>query len=245
VTAIILAAGKSKRMGATVPKVLLPACGRPLLDHVIGSARAAGCGRVLVVVGAAGDAVRAEFADHGVEFVNQPEQRGTADAVIACRGFVDDDEECVVLCGDAPLVSPATIRRLARARREAGARVAVFTARPADPAGYGRIVRGPGDNIDRIVEERDARPEELAIGEVNSGAYAFRWGDVLPALLRIRPSATSGEYYLTDLVGELRAAGGAAVAVPADDAVEMAGANTPAQLAAIEAELARRGATTR
>lgn len=227
-------------MGAPVPKVLLPVRGRPLLDYVINSARAAGCGRVVVVVGVGGEQVRAGFADRGVEFVDQEEQRGTADAVLACRGLFEDSEECVVLCGDAPLVTAATIRRLASTRLDAGASVAVFTARLPDPTGYGRIVRGKDDAIDRIVEQRDATPEELAIDEVNSGAYAFRWCDALPALERVRPSPASGEYYLTDIVSELRSAGGSAVAVLARDPAEMLGANTPEQLAQLEVVLARR-----
>jgi bifunctional UDP-N-acetylglucosamine pyrophosphorylase / glucosamine-1-phosphate N-acetyltransferase len=239
VTAIVLAAGKSKRMGTSVPKVLLPVRGRPLVTYVIDAARSAGAGRVVLVVGAGREAVRAAFPT-GVEYAVQPEQKGTADAVLCCRPSLAKDEECVVLCGDAPLVRPATIRRLAERRQDSGATVAVFTARLADPSGYGRIVRCGSDSIERIVEERDATPAVLAINEVNSGAYAFRWGDVLPALERIKPSPVSGELYLTDIVAETRAGGGTAVAVLADDPVEMSGANTPEQLAAIERELQRR-----
>jgi bifunctional UDP-N-acetylglucosamine pyrophosphorylase/glucosamine-1-phosphate N-acetyltransferase len=239
VTAIVLAAGKSKRMGTSLPKVLLPVRGRPLASYVIDSARAAGARRVVLVVGTGRDAVMAAFPS-GVEYAVQHEQKGTADAVLSCRPLLAEDDECVVLCGDAPLVRPATIRRLVERRDQAGASVAVFTARLANPSGYGRVVRARGDFIERIVEERDATPEVLAIDEVNSGAYAFRWGDVLPALERIQPSPASGEYYLTDVVAGVRAEGGSAVAVLADDPAEMSGANTPEQLAEIERELARR-----
>ena len=227
-------------MGAQVPKVLLPVAGRPLASYVIESARAAGAGRVILVVGAGKEQVIAALSGDGVEFVEQREQNGTADAVLACRNMIADTEECVVLCGDAPLVRPETIRGLSRAPRETGARIAVFTARPADPSGYGRIIRAGGNFIERIVEQRDATPEELALREVNSGAYAFRWGDVRPALERIKPSPVSGEYYLTDVVAEVRAEGATVVAVEAADANEMLGANTPAQLDGIAAELARR-----
>jgi len=182
----------------------------------------------------------AAFERAGVEFAVQAGQRGTADAVLACRDRLVDDEECVVLCGDAPLIRPETIRRLVQVRQVAGADVAVFTARLADPAGYGRVVRAGGDSIERIVEKRDATPEVLAIDEVNSGAYSFCWGRVRPALERIRPSPVSGEYYLTDIVREVRAEGGQAVAVLAADPDEMLGANTPGELAALERGLAAR-----
>ncbi len=240
-TAIVLAAGKSKRMGTSLPKVLLPVAGRPLLSHVLEAARAGGATRIIVVVGTQREQVMAAFEPEGVEFVVQVGQRGTADAVLSCRGRLNDDEECVVLCGDAPLIRPETIRRLVQARQAAGADVAVFTARLADPAAYGRIVRAGGDSIERIVERRDATPDVLAINEVNSGAYSFRWGVVRPALERIQPSPVSGEYYLTDIVREVRSGGGQAVAVLATEPDEMLGANTPAELAALERCLAARG----
>lgn len=227
-------------MGAPVPKVLLPLKGRPLLRYVLESARAAGAIRVIVVIGAQKEQVMAAFDKDGVEFAVQAGQRGTADAVLACRDLLAEDEECVVLCGDAPLIRPETIQRLVHARLAGAADVAVFTARLADPAGYGRVVRAGGDSIDRIVEKRDATPAELAIDEVNSGAYSFRWGRARPMLERIQPSPVSGEYYLTDLVRELRSEGGRAVAVLAADPDEMRGANTPEELAALERGLAAR-----
>ena len=227
-------------MGASVPKVLLPIAGRPLLSYVIESARAAGVTRIIVVVGTQREQVTAAFSQAGVEFAVQAGPRGTADAVMACRELLGDDEECVVLCGDAPLIRPETIQRLVLARQAARADVAVFTARLASPAGYGRVVRGRGDSIERIVEQRDATPEVLAIHEVNSGAYSFRWGRARPALERIRPSPVSGEYYLTDIVREVRSEGGQAVAVLATDPDEMLGANRPAELAALERGLAAR-----
>jgi bifunctional UDP-N-acetylglucosamine pyrophosphorylase/glucosamine-1-phosphate N-acetyltransferase len=210
------------------------------LSYVLESARAAGATRTIVVVGAQKEQVIAAFEQTGVEFAVQAGQRGTADAILACRELLGDDEECVVLCGDAPLIRPETIRRLAEARREAGADVAVFTARLPDPTGYGRVVRAGGDSVEQIIEQRDATPEVLAINEVNSGAYSFRWGRVKPALERIRPSLVSGEYYLTDIVGEVRAEGGRVVAVLAADPGEMLGANTPDDLDALERGIAAR-----
>jgi len=227
-------------MGTSLPKVLLPIAGRPLLSYVLESARRAGVTRAIVVVGTQKERVMAAFGQAGVEFAKQAGQRGTADAVLACRDLLGDDEECVVLCGDAPLIRPETIRRLVQARLDAGADVAVFTARLTDPARYGRVVRTDRGYIERIVEQRDATPEVLAINEVNSGAYSFRWGRVRPALERIRPSPVSGECYLTDVVREVRADGGLVVAALASDPDEMLGANTRDELAALERKLAAR-----
>jgi len=240
VTAVILAAGLSKRMGGDGPKVLLELEGRPLLSYVIESARGGGADRIVVIVGAQKERVMSAFGHAGVEFAAQTVPLGTADAVLAGRTVLNDDEECVVLCGDAPLIRPATIRRLLSERQAAGADVAVGTAHLADPGDYGRVVRGSGNTIDRIVEKRRAEPAELAIHEVNSGAYSFRWGRVRPALERIRRRPTNHEYYLTDLVQELRTEGGRTIAVPADEPEEMLGANTSADLTAIKRALAAR-----
>ncbi len=227
-------------MGRDVPKVLLPVCGRPLLAYVVDAARGAGAERIIVVVGDGRDLVQQKFGTGGLEFAVQTEQRGTAHAVLACRNRLADDEEVVVLCGDAPLITSRTVRRLAAARVETGADIALFTARLSDPADYGRVIRASNDEVERIVERRDATEHELQVKEVNSGLYSFQWGRVLPALERVRPSPTTGEYYLTDLVREIRAGGGRVVAVLADDPSEMLGANTPVELARIEAELGRR-----
>jgi bifunctional UDP-N-acetylglucosamine pyrophosphorylase/glucosamine-1-phosphate N-acetyltransferase len=240
VTTIILAAGQSKRMNAGTPKVLLEVEGRPLVSYVIDAAQAAGADRVILVVGTGRELVQAAMTGRAVEFAVQAEQRGTADAVLACRGLVGPDEEVVVLCGDAPLVTAGSIRRLREAREEAGADVAVFTAVLDEPGGYGRIVRRADGMVERIVERRDANPDELAVREVNSGAYSFRWDRVLPLLERVEPSSVSGEYYLTDIVALANRAGRRVVPVPAVDPREMMGANTPDELAAVAAVMAER-----
>ncbi|MFO7674949.1 MAG: NTP transferase domain-containing protein [bacterium] len=242
-TAVILAAGRSSRMKAEIPKVLLALDGRPVLSHVIGAARAGGAGRVIAIVGAGHEAVRAAFAGESLEYAVQRQPRGTADALLAGRELLADEEECVVLCGDAPLVRGETVRRLWQSRREASADVAVLTAELANPAGYGRIVRGEGASIEAIVEERDADGPTRRIREVNSGAYSFVWGRVRPVLETISPSPVSGEYYLTDAVRGIRAAGGRVVAVSAAGADEVLGINTPEQFALVEAELAARQGT--
>ncbi len=233
-TAIVLAAGESRRMGGGEPKVLKVLDGRPLLAHVIDACRTAGATRIIVVVGAGREAVRARFANQGLEFAVQAEPKGTADAVLACRDLVGPAEECVVVYGDVPLMTGPTIRRMVDTRRRTQADVAVLTAVLDNPHNYGRVLRGVDDYIERIVEERDADDETRRVKEVNSGFYAFVWGRVRPALEQVRPSRVSGEYYLTDAVELVRANGGRVVAVLMDDPCEMLGANTPEQLAAIE-----------
>ena len=227
-------------MNAGTPKVLLPVSGRPLVEYVIDAAEGAGAGRVVLVVGTGKDLVQSALERRRVEFAVQREQKGTADAVLACRDLLGADEEVVVLCGDAPLVTAASIRRLCEAREARGADVSVFTAVLAEPGGYGRIIRRADGTVERIVEKRDAGAEELAVREVNSGAYSFRWGRILPCLERIVPSPVSGEYYLTDIVAEVNRDGGRVVPVPAEDPREMMGANTPGELAEVAAALAER-----
>jgi len=227
-------------MGAQAPKVLLLLEGRPLLAYVIDAVRQAGASRTVVVVGAGREQVVERFSGQGLEFAVQAEQKGTADAVLACRGLVADDEECIVVYGDVPLMSGRTVRRLVEARRETQADVAVLTAILDDPSGYGRIIRGPGDIIEQIVEERDADDRTRRIREVNSGFSAFVWGRMRAALEHVGPSPVSGEYYLTDAVREIRADGGRVAAVLMDDAREMLGANTPEQMEIVRKLVRRR-----
>ncbi|MBM3315810.1 hypothetical protein FJY71_08255 [candidate division WOR-3 bacterium] len=232
-------------MGAGTPKVLLPLGGQPLLSHVLASVRAAGAERVLVVVGEAKEQVMAGHAGAGVEFVVQAEQRGTADAVRACRGRIDPAEECVVVYGDVPLMTGPTVRRLVEERRRLGADVAVLTAVLDDPFGYGRVVRDAAGWIAEIVEERDADDAVRQIREVNSGFYAFVWGTLLPVLADVRPSPATGEYYLTDAVRAVRERGGRVAAVSMEDPAEMSGVNTPEQLARVEELLESRAGRAR
>lgn len=206
-----------------------------MLAHVIDGVRAAGCNRVVVVVGAGRHQVIAQFAESGVEFAEQVEQRGTGDAVLACRQLMTSDEECVVVPGDVPLMRGSTIRRMIAARRTLAADISVLTAVLDRPDGYGRIVRTPDGWISAIVEERDADDNMRRVREVNSGFYSFRWHHLLPALQRIAPSPVTHEYYLTDAVTEVHQSGGRIAGVCLSDAQEMAGVNTPEQLAIVAA----------
>lgn len=241
-TGIILAAGRSRRMGRPVPKVLMPLAGRPVLAYVIDACRAAGVNRILAVVGDRQEQVRREFAGQPLEFAAQHEQKGTADAVLSCDGAIPDVEDVLVLSGDVPLVRVETMKRLIEEHRRQAADLTLLSATVADPHGYGRVIRNAAGEVQAIVEERDALPEQRAIREMNVGLYVFRWGRVAPVLREIRPSPVSGEYYFPEAVRLLAGQNGRIATVSTADPAEFMGINTAAELHAVEVELQRRKA---
>lgn len=227
-------------MGTPVPKVLLEVGGRPLLAHVLDTARQAGIERILVIVGDRREQVERAFAGQPVEFVHQAEPRGTADAVLTCAQVVGADEEAVILSGDVPLLTVETLERLIAEHRRTGADLTLLAARVDNPQGYGRVIRDAQGRILKIVEERDASPEERRVKEMNVGLYAVRWGRVLPALRQIRPSPHSGEYYLTDLIRLLVHEKRSVESVTTRDLAEFMGVNTPEELRQVEQVLGER-----
>jgi bifunctional UDP-N-acetylglucosamine pyrophosphorylase / glucosamine-1-phosphate N-acetyltransferase len=245
---VVLAAGEGKRMRSTRPKPLHLLCGRAMLLHILDRLSELGADRAVVVVGSGAERVTKKLIEDGppglpIDFVEQTVQRGTGDAAaVALTAFADDDEDgdLLVMSGDMPLVRAETLHRLVEAHRESGAAATVLSVRLDDPTGYGRLVRGRDDRVVRIVEQRDASPEELAIDEVNTSFYCFKQGLLAPALRRITPDNAQGEYYLTDVVAVLAEAGHRVESLQASDPGEMLGVNDRAQLAAAEAELRRR-----
>ena len=201
--AIVLAAGRGKRMGSDLPKVLHPLSGRPLVSYAIANAREAGADEVVVVVGYRRELVEEALADEGVSFAVQTEQRGTGHAVLAAREHLSGDGVVLVVYGDMPLLTAPTLRRLFDRRRECGAAAVALTITLDNPPDFGRIVRDPAGGVQRVVEVRDADPAELAIREVNVGAYCFSAPPLLSALERLRSDNAQGEYYLTDILGIL------------------------------------------
>src|SRR3954470_6817611 len=167
---IVLAAGQGKRMRSDLPKVLHPIAGRPLLAHVLDAARALGARKTIVVHGHGAEKVRAAFAEAHVEWVLQAEQLGTGHAVQQAMKQASGNGNVLILYGDVPLVRPASRKRLIEAARYG---VAVMTTEMDDPKGYGRIVRAANGDVERIVEEKDAKPEEQAIREINAGFMAL------------------------------------------------------------------------
>jgi bifunctional UDP-N-acetylglucosamine pyrophosphorylase/glucosamine-1-phosphate N-acetyltransferase len=248
--AVVLAAGEGTRMRSELPKVLHPLCGRPMLLHVVDALVALPLERIVIVVGHGAERVTKTLQDQiasemPIEFVEQRVQRGTGDAVsVGLTAFSDDpdlDGDVLVMPGDAPLVRPEVLARLARDHREADAAATLLTAELDElTRDFGRLVRDDKGRADHIVEKTDATPEELEIDEVNTSIYCFRRGLLAPALRRLSPENAQGEYYLTDAVAVLRHAGHDVLAVPANDRTAAMHVNDRAQLAAAEAELRSR-----
>lgn len=232
VGAVVLAAGEGTRMRSAVPKVLHPVAGRPLVGWVLDALAGAGARHTVVVVGTGADAVRAALPDD-VAIAVQEQRLGTGDA--ARVGLAELDPSCdtvVVACGDTPLLTRDLLAGLVAAHAAGGHRATLVTAVLDDAGMYGRIVRSPDGLVDRIVEARDATPEELAIGEFNAGLYVFQRAALEDALGRLGTHNAQGELYLTDVVAMLEGGVGAVVA---PDVREVAGVNTRVELAECEA----------
>jgi bifunctional UDP-N-acetylglucosamine pyrophosphorylase/glucosamine-1-phosphate N-acetyltransferase len=237
-TVVILAAGQGKRMGSDLPKVLQPLAGRPLLAHVIETARALGPAAIHVVYGHGGERVRAAFAGTELGWALQAEQKGTGHALMQAMPAVPDGHAVLVLYGDVPLIRTKTLEGLVA--RAGTARLALLSARLADPAGYGRIVRDGAGRVVRIVEEKDANHKERAIDEINTGVLAAPAAKLRGWLGALRADNAQGEYYLTDCIGAAVRDGCTVDAVVAEEPSEVLGVNDKIQLA--EAEAAHRQA---
>ena len=232
--AVILAAGKGTRMRSPRPKVLHAVGGRAMLAWSVAAARAAGAERLVVVVSAESPEVAAAAVELGCETVVQDPPLGTGHAVTAATpALAGHDGPTVVLFADTPLVSAETIGAVFAAL-EADASVAVVGFEPDDPGAYGRLILGEDGALERIVEARDASADELAIGLCNSGVLAARASDLAAFLGEVTNDNAKGEYYLTDVVAVARAKGARAAIVRAR-ADEVAGVNSQADLAAVEA----------
>lgn len=228
-------------MRSSLPKMLHPVCGRPLVAWPILAAREAGAGRVAAIVSPERDI--SSGLPEGTETVVQAQSDGTGGALRAALDLIRAAETVLVLSGDHPLISAETISGLLAAHEAAGAAATVTTAVLDDPGSYGRVVRDERGDLARIVEAKapgDATPEELAIREVNAGTYAFAAASLADALERIGNDNAQGEYYLGDVLPLLRAAGLRVAAHAAPDDTVMLGVNTRAELARAEAEARRR-----
>jgi len=237
---VVLAAGKGTRMMSDLPKVLHQVAGLPMVRWPVRLAEQIGSSRTVLVVGAGGDRVRAALANNDVVFSDQPEQLGTGHALLCAEpvlaGFAGT---ILLLCGDVPLLEEGTIQSLLKTHQRQGNAITVLTAELADPRGYGRIVRD-GQSVRRIVEDRDAAPEEKKIREVNAGIYAFSAPDVFELLRQVGSNNDQGEYYLTDVVEIALRHEMSIGAVQASTADEILGINDREQLAHCTALLRRR-----
>lgn len=229
---VILAAGTGKRMRSALPKVLHPLAGRPLLSHVIATARTLQPSRLVVVVGHGAEQVQAAVAAPDVQFAVQAEQLGTGHAVRQALPLLDPAQPTLVLYGDVPLTRASTLRRLVDAAREGS--YGILTVTLDDPTGYGRIVRDAAGFVTRIVEQKDASPEQLKIAEINTGIIITPTGQLAMWLGALKNENAQGEYYLTDVVELAIEAGFDVVTSQPDDEWETLGVNSKAQLAELE-----------
>jgi len=231
VQVVILAAGQGKRMYSNLPKVLHPIAGKALAQHVIDTARTLAPKNLIVVYGYGGEVVRSTLAAGDISWAEQTQQLGTGHAVGQAVPQFSDAPCTLVLYGDVPLTSVATLRRLLHAGRNG---LAILTVDLADPTGYGRIVRDATGNVQRIVEEKDASAVEKSIREINTGIMAIPTAHLVDWLGRLKNDNAQGEYYLTDIVA-LAVAEGVPVRTAQPDAEwEVLGVNSKVQLAELE-----------
>jgi len=229
---VILAAGTGKRMRSALPKVLHPLAGRPLLSHVIDTARTLEPTRLVVVIGHGAEAVRAAVAAPDVQFAVQEQQLGTGHAVQQALPLLDPSVPTLVLYGDVPLTRASTLRRLSETAGQGG--YGVLTVTLDDPTGYGRIVRDANGKVQRIVEQKDATPEQQKIAEINTGIIISPTAQLSGWLASLKNDNAQGEYYLTDVVELAIEAGLDVVTAQPDEEWETLGVNSKQQLAELE-----------
>lgn len=235
---VILAAGLGKRMRSAQAKVLHQLAGKPLLLHVIRATQRLHSdrpNRIVVIVGHQADAVQQECGVEGISFAVQPEQRGTGNAVLAAQpSFMRWQGDVLIVCGDTPLLTTATLAQFIQQHRSRQTTLSVLTVRVPDPAQYGRVIRTEDSQVRKIVEARDASEDELAVNEINSGIFCVRANFLFSALERLRPNNAQGEYYLTDIVAQAVGDGLPTQAVCIENAQEVGGINSREDLAMME-----------
>ncbi|WBA10852.1 bifunctional UDP-N-acetylglucosamine diphosphorylase/glucosamine-1-phosphate N-acetyltransferase GlmU [Salinivibrio kushneri] len=231
VSAVILAAGKGSRMVSSLPKVLHPVGGKPMVAHVIDTCQSIQAQDIHLVYGHGGEQLQSALHQSPVNWVEQAEQLGTGHAVLQAAPLIKDDEKIAILYGDVPLISAATLNRLLEAQPHQG--IALLTVNVANPTGYGRIVRDNGSVV-AIVEEKDATQEQKRIQEINTGVMVANGADLKRWLQKLNNHNAQQEYYLTDIIELAHQEGGKIEAVHPDQAYEVEGVNNRQQLARIE-----------
>jgi bifunctional UDP-N-acetylglucosamine pyrophosphorylase/glucosamine-1-phosphate N-acetyltransferase len=237
---VIMAAGKGTRLKSRRPKVLHEIGGKPLLGHVIAAAsRVVDPADIYAIVGHQAERVKQALVPTGVRFIDQTEQRGTGHAIQCAREAIAGYEHILVLSGDVPLIRTETIEQLWQFHLAERAAMTILTAVVDEPTGYGRVLRKTAQSAEvaAIVEQKALTPEQQSVREINSGIYAFKTSALLEHLGKLTANNVHAELYLTDMAGLLGAAGERVVAVQAPDAAEVLGANTIADLVALDATL--------
>jgi len=241
----IMAAGKGTRLKSKRPKVLHEIGGQALLLHVIAAAETVvRADHIFCIIGHEGDRVRSAVASTGVQFVLQPEQRGTGHALQMLKADFELSgrpipQHLLVLSGDVPLIRPETIAAVRDTHLREHAAMTILTAVPADPTGYGRVLRASADKpeVTAIVEQKSLRPDQLSAPEINSGIYCFETAALFSKLDALTTNNAHGEFYLTDIAAMLVAEGKRVVAIKADSVDEVLGANTIAEMMHLDAAM--------
>jgi bifunctional UDP-N-acetylglucosamine pyrophosphorylase/glucosamine-1-phosphate N-acetyltransferase len=237
---VILAAGKGTRLKSRRAKVLHEIGGKPLLAHVIAAAsQVAAPGNIYAIIGYQAEQVKAAVGATGIRFIEQADQRGTGHAIQCASKAIAGYEHILVLSGDVPLIRPETIRQLWQFHQAEHAAMTILTAAPEDPSSYGRILRQSpkSPDVEAIIEQKALTAEQQTMREINSGIYAFRTAPLIAHLGKLTADNAHHELYLTDMAGLLRKAGERVVAIEAAEAAEVLGANTIAELVALDAAL--------
>lgn len=228
---VILAAGKGTRMYSDLPKVLHPIAGKPMVKHVIDTAKQLSAKQIHLIYGHGGDLLQQRLSAEPVNWVLQAEQLGTGHAMQQAAPFFADDENILMLYGDAPLITATTLEKLIAAKPENG--IALLTVVLDNPTGYGRIIRENGSVV-AIVEQKDANPEQLKIQEINTGVMVASGASFKKWLSQLDNNNAQGEYYITDVIAMANRDGYKVEAVQATNLMEVEGANNRLQLAALE-----------
>ena len=239
--AVILAAGKGTRMKSELPKVLHTIEGKPLAKYVKDAVAYAGADQICYVVGYQHEQVEAQLSEPGVSFALQEEQLGTGHAVKCARDFIGHEGDVMVLCGDTPLITGETLKKVTDFHRQRGNQITVLSAKLEDATGYGRIIRDENGVFLKSVEHKDATEEERASHEVNAGMYLFDADSLYRSLDLLSNDNAQGEYYLPDTLMIIRDQGGKVDAYVLEDADEIMGVNTVEQLEMAKQVIAQRG----
>ncbi len=240
VAAVVLAAGQGKRMRSKTSKVLHSLSGRPMIDHVLDTLEDAGVKKIIVVTGHDAGQVKAHLSRRA-QCVTQSPQLGTGHAVMQAKSALKGFRGLVLIaCGDAPLWRAETLREAVALAQDPKISGVVLTTRVDNPTGYGRVIRGHGGQVVKIVEQRDATEEEARVCEINSGTYCFMAGPLFEALKEVTKQNAQGEYYLTDVIEILVRRGRRVLAHIVEDPTEAMGVNSRVDLAAAEEALQKR-----
>jgi bifunctional UDP-N-acetylglucosamine pyrophosphorylase/glucosamine-1-phosphate N-acetyltransferase len=238
--AIILAAGKGTRMKSSLYKVLHPVCGKPMVEHVIENVSAIKASKIVTIIGHGAEEVK-EVVGSKTEYALQAEQLGTAHAVMQAKDIVGNEEgTTLVICGDTPLITAETLEALLNVHDAQKAKATILTARTDNPAGYGRVIRNDDGLVEKIVEHKDASPEELLVQEINTGTYCFDNKLLFECLENVSNENAQGEYYLPDVIEILKQKGEVVSAFETPNFDETLGINDRIALSQAEKILKRR-----